>query len=70
MIQNRKLKIKMLLRNIRAAPSENVASGPLRTAKVLIRLCAAQSDRGLRYPLLVTESLDNIECINGEQRPG
>ena len=28
----------------------------------------AQSDQGLRCPL--TESLDTIECINREQRPG
>ena len=30
-------------------------------------LASAQSDQGLHCPL--TESLDTIECINGEQRP-
>ena len=31
--------------------------------------CAsAQSDQGLHCPL--TESLDTIECMNGEQKPG
>ena len=29
---------------------------------------SAQSDKGLRYPLI--DWLDTTECINGEQRPG
>ena len=36
----------------------------MRTAKAQIRLRIAQSDQGLRCPQ--TDSLDSIECINGE----
>ena len=41
--------------------------GYMRTAKA--SACAStQSDKGLHYPL--TESLDTIEYMNGEQMPG
>ena len=36
--------------------------------RVLEHVHAAQSDQGLCFPL--TESLDTIECINGQQMPG
>ena len=42
--------------------------GYMRTTKVRISLSSAQFDQGLHSPL--TESLDTIECMNREQRPG
>ena len=40
----------------------------MRTAKAQISLRIRESDQGLHCPLI--ESLDTIECINGEQQPG
>ena len=39
----------------------------MRTGKAQIRLRIAQSDQGSHCSL--TESLDTVECINGEQMP-
>ena len=42
--------------------------GYMRTAKAKISLRIREVDQGLRCP--ITESLDTIECNNGEQMPG
>ena len=47
-----------------ATPYENVSLGICGQ----LRPRSAQSDQGLCCPL--TESLDSVECINGEQMPG
>ena len=44
---------------------QNVPLGTCRQWKPLIRLCFAQSDQGLHC--LQTESLDTIECMNGDR---
>ena len=46
----------------------NVSSGICRQRMPRSACAFAQSDQGLRSPL--TESLDTIECISGEQMPG
>ena len=50
----------------RVAPCENVISGAC-GQRVRPR-SSTQSDQDLHCP--ITESLDTIECMNGEQRPG
>ena len=42
--------------------------GHMRAARPRSACASAQSDQGLHCPL--TESLDTIECMTGEQRPG
>ena len=51
-----------------AVPCENVSSGICGQRRPWSACAFAQSDQGLHCPL--TESLDTIECMNGEQRPG
>ena len=40
----------------------------MQTVKTRSACTSLQTDQGLHY--LLTESLDTIECINREQRPG
>ena len=40
----------------------------MQTVRPRSAFASVQSDQGLRFPL--TESLDTIECISGEQVPG
>ena len=54
-------------RYILAAPSENLSSDICGQRRPRSACAYAQSDQGLRCPL--TESLDTIESINGEQMP-
>ena len=51
-----------------AVPSEKGTSGICGQRRPRSACASAQSDQGLRCPL--TESLDTIECMNGEQMPG
>ena len=51
-----------------AAPCENVSSGICGQRRPRSACASAQSDQGLRFPQ--TESVDTIECMNREQRPG
>ena len=51
-----------------AAPWENVSSRKCGQRRPRSACAFAQSDQGLRCPL--TESLDTIECFDGEQMPG
>ena len=53
---------------ILAVPCENVSSGICGQRRPGSACASAQSDQGLCCPL--TESLDTVECINGEQMPG
>ena len=53
---------------IRAAPCENVSSGICGQRWPRSACASAQSDQGLHCS--ITESLDTIECLNGEQMPG
>ena len=53
---------------ILAALCENLSSGICGQRKPRSDCASTQSDLGLRCPL--TESLDTLECINGEQRSG
>ena len=48
-----------------AAPCANVSSGICGQGRPSSACASAQSDQGLPCPL--TESLDTVECINGEQ---
>ena len=50
------------------APCENVSSGIYEQRRSISARVSAQSDQGIRCPL--TESLDTIKCINGEQMSG
>ena len=51
-----------------ATPCETVSSDICEQRGPRSAYASAQSDQGIPCPL--TESLDTIECINGEQRPG
>ena len=50
------------------APCENVSSGICVQRRPRLACTSAQSDQGFGCPL--SELLDTIECMNGEQRPG
>ena len=55
-------------KHIWAEPSENGSSGICGQRRPRSDCADAQSDQGLCCPL--TESLDTVECISGEQMPG
>ena len=59
---------KDLTRHIRTAPCKNVSAGICGQQRPRSACAYAQSDQGLCCPL--TESLDKIKCINGDQMPG